>query len=553
MSTSNGSGPPVAVWQRPREEDYPLSRYAETLRERLGLILAVLLLTTAAALVYVVVAEKVYEAETELLVTPISSDDPALAGLGVIRESSDPTRDVETAAQLVTNVDVARRVARGLGLSDSPSELLERVAVEPVAQSNVVTITAEADSPERAAALANGFASATVADRTEQLRGQLDSSIARLRRTVRDLPRGQTTTDQSPASQLAALEALRGGDDPTISVETAAEAPTEPVRPKPLLSIAAGVLAGLVLGLGAAFGLQVLDPRLRREKQLRDLYNLPILARVPNAAGPMQQSGPLTLQRLGPPAAEAYRTLRATIAASRGGRTGPRSILVTSASQSEGKTTTAINLAASLALAGNRVILIEADLRRPAVGEALGESAELGTGSVLVEQSALEESLITANAYGKYLRLLLAEGSGYASGWMADHLFLPNARQLIDHAKALADYVVIDSPPLSEVIDALPLAQKADEVVVVVRRAKTHLTKLIQLGELLARHGVTPTGFVFVGVKTPGKTGYYYAPGPARGKKWRSQTPKGGSPAPARGSSAARAVSVGQDDARSTR
>jgi len=529
MTSPNGSQAPVAAWQNPRGEDLPLRRYAETLRERVWLILAVVAITTAVAGLYVVAADKVYEAQAQLLITPVSSDDPTLAGLGIIRESSDPTRDVETAAQLVTNVDVARLVARRLSLSDEPSGLLEQIEVEPVAQSNIVTITAAAEGPRRAQALANAFASATIEDRTAQLRRQLDRGIARLRRTIRDIPRGRASTDvDSPASQLAALEALRGGDDPTMRFETRAEAPANPVRPKPLLSLAAGILAGLVLGVGAAFGLQVLDPRLRREKQLRDLYALPILARVPNALMRMQHAGPLALEKLAPPAVEAYRTLRATIGASRGGEPGPRAILVTSASQSEGKTTTAINLASSLALGGNRVVLIEADLRRPAVGEALGESAALGTGSVLIEQATLDDALITTKAYGNYLKVLLAEESSYASGWMADRLFLPMARDLIDHAKELADYVVIDSPPLSEVIDALPLAQRADDVLVVVRRAKTHLTKLAQLAELLVRHGITPTGFVFVGVTVQAGGGYYsYVSGRARGRGQRSGSQRG--------------------------
>lgn len=529
MSSPNGSPAPAVSWQRPRGDDYPLRRYAETLRERGWLVLAMVVVTTLVALLYVVVTDEVYRAEAELLVTPVSSDEPTLAGLGLIRESTDPTRDVETAAQLVTNVDVARRVNRRVPPPEEPRALLERIQVEPVAQSNIVTITAEADSPSRAQALANGFAAATVADRTDQLHRQIDREIARLRRSIRDLPRGAVSGDLgSPSAQLAALEALRGGEDPTMRIETRADAPTAPVRPKPLLSLAAGILAGLMLGIGAAFALQVLDPRLRREKQLRDLYNLPILARVPNALRPMQRPGPLALERLTPPAVEAYRTLRATLGASRGLPSGPRSILVTSASQSEGKTTTVVNLASSLALAGNRVILIEADLRRPAAGEALGESAPLGTGSVLIEQASLEDALVTTRAYGDYLKLLLAEESGYASGWMADRLFLPMTRALIDHAKELADYVVIDSPPLSEVIDALPLAQRADDVLIVVRRAKTHLSKLAELGELLVRHGITPTGFVFVGVAASSKDGYYsYVSDRVRGRAQRASPRRG--------------------------
>jgi receptor protein-tyrosine kinase len=260
----------------------------------------------------------------------------------------------------------------------------------------------------------------------------------------------------------------------------------------------------------------VLDPRLRREEQLRRLYGLPILARIPKDAR-AHGAGALAPESLSPSTIEAYRTLRATLAASRGHEMGSTSILVTSPSPSEGKTTSAINLASSLALAGNKVILIEADLRRPAVGKALGIEPRHGTGSVLLETVELQDALETTKAYGQYLQLLVADYSGAASGWMADRLFLPSTRRIVDEAKKLADYVIIDSPPLSEVIDALPLAQRADEVLVVVRLGKTQLTKLAHLAELLSRHSIRPVGFAVVGAQTQTEGYYYAAPPQQRG------------------------------------
>ena len=107
----------------------------------------------------------------------------------------------------------------------------------------------------------------------------------------------------------------------------------------------------------------------------------------------------------------------------------------------------------------------------------------------------------------------MADYSGAASGWMADRLFLPSTHRIVAEAKKLADYVIIDSPPLSEVIDALPLAQRADEVLVVVRLGKTQLTKLAHLAELLSRHAIRPVGFAVVGAQ-PATEGYYYAAAP---------------------------------------
>ena len=197
-------------------------------------------------------------------------------------------------------------------------------------------------------------------------------------------------------------------------------------------------------------------------------------------------------------------------------------MLVTSPSPSEGKSTTAINLASSLALAGNRVILIEADLRRPSIGDALEVSTHYGTGSVLLGMADFQDALVETKAYGRYLRLLLADKSGAASGFMADQLFLPAAADLVQEAKGLADYVIVDSPPLSEVIDALPLAQQVDEVLVVVRLGRTQLIKLQNLAELLARHDIEPVGFAVVGVQATGE-GYYYTPTSAPSERGRGR------------------------------
>jgi receptor protein-tyrosine kinase len=516
MNPSQATPPGNPEWLNPSSGEQGLARYAATIRERKWLILATVLVTTLAAMVYLLTAPKVYEAEADILVTPVSGSDPVYTSLGLIHDSSDPTRDVETASRLVTTVDVARRVKNELNDDRSATALLETVTVEPVAQSNIVSVTAEGESPKEAQQLANTFAEQSVAERTDIFHRQLDKSIADLQERVPDSGTGAESTDpNSLAAQLARMQTLRGGDDPTMRVETLAEAPSNASSPKPKLSLAAGIIAGLVLGIGGAFALQVLDPRLRREEQLRHLYGLPILARIPKDTR-AHGSGALAPEKLAPSTIEAYRTLRATLAASRGREVGATSILVTSPSPSEGKTTSAINLASSLALAGNRVILIEADLRRPAIARALDIEARHGTGSVLLETVDLQDALETTRAYGNYLQVLCAEHSGAASGWMADRLFLPSAQNLVSEAKKLADYVVIDSPPLSEVIDALPLAQRADEVLVVVRLGKTQLTKLAILAELLSRHAIRPVGFAVVGAQT-NVEGYYYMAPPAKG------------------------------------
>lgn len=507
-------------WRRPRVEEQGLQRYLATLRARLGLIVATILVTTGAAIAYLAIAEKSYEAEADMLVTPVASDQ-AVPGAGLISESPDPTRDVETAARLITQRDVAQRVVRELGLQQDPEDLLEKVEAAPVAQSNIVSITATADAPEVARDIANGFGAAVVEERTAQFHAQLDRLIAGLTERVAEQPAGTDLGADSLQAELSRYVTLREGNDPTISVETQAATPDEPASPRPTLTLLAGLLSGTVLGIGGAFALHALDPRLRREEQLRNLYRVPVLARIPretrastSARGSRRfRIGPRRRRRralgpgqLSPVTLEAYRTLRTMLGAHRSDDRTKRSMLITGPSPSEGKTTTAINLASSFALAGQRVILIEADFRRPTVGEALGVRPPVSVGKVLLGNATLGDALVSVKPFGESLRVLLADRS---DAWLPEVLSLPSAGQLLEQARELCDCVVIDSPPLTEVIDALPFAREVDDVVVVLRMGSSRLTQLARLSDLLAQNDIEPSGFALVGVGTTDKDTYY--------------------------------------------
>jgi len=503
---TRGSGPD---WLQPRTETSSLERYLQVIRQRLWLIIACVVVCTGVAVAFVALSKPVYEAQADLLISPVSDADEYV-GLQIIRQSSDPTRDVQTASRLVATPEIARAVKQKLDSPHSVRWLLDHVKAEPVAQSSIVTVVAQAGTRREAQQLANAFGDAIVADRTRSLHAQIDRILPSLDDQLKTLPGG---SDENDRDQIlfyrTQLSKLRSQPDPTIQFTTRAELPQSQISPRPVFTTVAGVFVGLVLGIAAAFALQMLDPRLRREEQLRELTRLPLLARVPKEGG--RRKTPLRPERLSPNTIEAYRTLRATLAATRGGRTGPRSILVTGASAGEGKTTTAINLAASLALAGHSVILIEADLRRPTIGKTLGIEPEHDIMSVVLEQTSLEDALVRTDLYGENLELLLAKPPGEGGASFADGLFLPTAQTLISDAKRLADFVIIDSPPLTEVIDGLALAERADEVLLVVRLGRSPMARIQQLGELLARHNIDPVGFAVVGVPASQATSPYYS------------------------------------------
>jgi capsular exopolysaccharide synthesis family protein len=480
-------------WLRPRAGTQGALRYVETIRERWALIVATTLLATLAAAVYVATAPTRYKAEASVLVTPMTSTETATAGLGLITESNDPTQTVSTAAKLIATPSVAALTLSDLGLSGSPQALLAKVSVQPVAQSSLVSVQAEAGSGVAAARLANGFAASAVELATRQLHATIATQLPGLERQLANSPPSERTGPGTLSERVATLQSLANAPNPTVRVASIATVPTSPSSPQKKLALVAGAIGGLILGLGAAFASQALDPRLRREEQLRELFSLPLLAHVPRVRAGRSES-PLVPARLTPPAIEAYRALRATVAATAGEL--HRSILITSSSSGEGKSTTAINYALALAATNRRVLLVEGDLRRPTLADALGVDPVIaGVGAVLINQISMADAVITSEL-NENLNLLLVERTSVS---LADRLSLPTARRLVTEAEALAEYVVIDSPPLTEVVDALPLAQEADAVLIVARIGVTSIKRLASLGEILAQGGVTPTGIVVVG------------------------------------------------------
>jgi Mrp family chromosome partitioning ATPase len=492
---------PAVSWWTPDGEVSGLPRYVEAIRAGKWIIVASLVVCCAFAALYLARADKVYQASADLLVTPIN--DPLVPVPGIIQQSSDPTRDVETIAVSAESNAVARRVISKLKLDTDSQGVLTKISADPVAQSNIVRITAESGSPEGAKQLADTFAQEFVADRTDTLHETVDNLITAAQARVDNTNGGvDQSSPESARSQLEFLQFLRDSDDPNVRVETLAEVPDDQVSPRPLFSAAAAIMGGLVIGLLGAFGLQLLDPRLRREEQLRAQFRLPILARIPLEKRRIKR--PLLPSELSLGALDGYQALRAALGAARRDSLNGRVVLVTGPSPGDGKTTAAINLASTLAAAGKRVILIEADSRRPSIGRALDMRAEVGLASVVTGRRYLVDALLPVGDSDSKLRVLLNSPDEAPAADVLSHL---SADTLLLQAQRLADWVIVDSPPLNHVAETLALAQAVEDVIVVVRVGKTNRRDLTELAEMLAQQNIVPAGFVVLGGHA--RAGYY--------------------------------------------
>lgn len=509
------SGLPASRNGSPDGGSLALLRYGRTILEHWRLVVVCIVVTLVGAGVYVKLAPRKYEAQAQMLVSPINPTDTVTVGLPVLHSTSDPTRDTLTAASLITTPQVAEAVIKDLGLHTTPTGLLSTVTATPIGQSNLIAVQAQASAPTSARRIANSFVEAVIKIRTAALHAALATVIPGLQAQLLSEPPAQRASDSALTAEIAQLKQLQTSHDPTITPSSTAQLPTGPYTPRTKLALIAGLLAGLIIGVAAAFAVDALDPRLRREDQLRELLGLRVLARIPRVRrmrrrrGREGRRGPMLPGELSPVAHEGYRVLRMMLG--RGSRTGGRTYLITGSAPAEGKTTSAINLAVSIAQSGRSVILIELDLRRPMILRSLNLKGNHGTEHVISGRYDLNEAVTEVTVAGSPFWLLAVQSP---QAELADSLGYEVIHELVSAARDLAEYVVIDSPPLTAVIDALPLANAVDEVVIVARLGVSRLARLMELRELLTSQNATVAGVLLIGEHARSEQAYYQAAAP---------------------------------------
>ncbi len=478
--------------------------------------------------------------------------------VGRFTQAADPTaNDFYTSQQLAqTYVQLARRqpilqaTADSLGLPMTWSALAGQVNAWVLPQTQLMQISVADTDPERAAAIADEIAhqlilqSPTTSDREQaeqrdfvnQQINDLKTKIETAKRQIEALDKRLTLETsarsiQDLQTQIGAqqqnvmnwqanyanlLNFFKGNQTNYLTVVDTAVVPDAPFSPNIRYNVMLAALIGGLLAVVAAILLEFLDDTVKSSDDVQRLTKLPTLGmitRLPDAKTPTD-----TLVAVNTPrsmSAEAYRVLRTNVQFTSLGQAEPR-LLVTSAAPAEGKTVTAANLAATMAQAGRSVILVDTDLRRPSIHKVFGIPNRMGVTNLLLDPTLSVESVLIETDVPD-LRIL---PSGPLPPNPAELLASQVMQTRLAETQALADVVILDSPPVLVVADAAILGGSATEIILVVNAARTRSAAVKRAKDTLDQMGLHTVGVVLNnlplrrgagGYTYGGYYGYYYA------------------------------------------
>ena len=537
-----------------------LKEYLQLLRRRILIVLGTMTLLPAVAVLLALQQPPLYQASADVLLRTQNLPS-ALSGISDPNSYYvDPARVTGTQIALARLPSMAQRVVDALPEEKlSVGEVLGASAVQAIPNTDFLRFEVSDRNPELAAKLATEYAT-----KYTTYRARLDT--AAVRQALRDLEERiaelQTVDDgssstgdgDSTSTALGDLQEKKNQLETLLTLSTSnavlvrRAAGATQVQPRPVRNGVIALGLGLILGLGLAFLLDLLDTRLRSSEAIESIVGLPLLARLDAPSRQLKRDNKLVmLAEPNSSAGEANRMLRMNLEFVTLERQA-QVIMVASAEQEEGKSTTFANLAIALARAGRHVVVVDLDLRRPSLRRLfwLPES-QPGLTDVVLGHVGLEEALafvpLSSNGrppeavepredpdrnggerrFSGHLEVLTAGGVPPDPG---EFVGLQRVRALISSLRERAEVVLIDTPPLLQVGDARVIARLADATVVIVRGDRARRPATTELARILATWPAPPVGFVLTGADAvdgysySGYSGYY------GGKKGRAERPE---------------------------
>lgn len=369
---------------------------------------------------------------------------------------------LQSYAAIGTSRKAAEQVRTQLQLPESTEAVRSKIGVFPRPETLILDVSATDTDPLRAQSIANAA--------TQVLRSEINI----LEREKLDKVRADPIDAARPGVQ---------------------------VGPRTKVNLGIGLFLGLVVGAALALLLEALDRTVKTPDQAAGLFDTPLLGMVPKLKPDAVHASSTAEQPLSP-AGESYRTLRTAVRFIDLDRP-LRTLLVTSPSAAEGKTTTSTNLAVALAQSGERVILVDADLRRGRVVQELGLPEGVGLTSVITRTASLADSL------QNWRGLMQVLGAGPLPPNPSEILGSQIMVQLLDELHRYADVIVIDSAPVLPVTDSVALATQVDGVILVARAGKTQRSAAAEASRRLEAVGANVVGCLLNGVSNYDSSGYY--------------------------------------------
>ena len=484
--------------------------YLGVVRRNLLIVLGVTVLVTGSALALSTLQDPTYTSKGRLLVQQGAS----VFGTQERVASSD---FVQTEIQFLKSDGVRDLVRERLGTAPE-------VEAAQVGTTTVVEVAAEGATASRAKETADAYMNGYLSYRRqvavdaiavtsrqvqaaiEDLQRQIDALSTQLRtvtcpptgacaeRTAIEQDRDARVEEQVPFRQRLSQLNIDASSINVGSVVVPAKAPSDPTSPNPVRNGAVALVLGALLGVGLALLHEFRNDSVRDSEDLeRSTPDTTVLAVIPHGAEATDAptSNVITISDATSPSAEAYRSLRTSIRFLAVDR-DVRSIQVTSAGDAEGKTTTAANLAVVLARAGELVIMVDCDLRRPRLHEYFGVPNDVGLTSILLGEANPADALVHVTE-DRRLWLLPA---GPRPPNPSDLLSSARATELLGKLQRQASMVVIDCPPVLTVSDAAIVSGKVDGTIVVVRAGVSSRKKVARAVDFLRQIGAPLLGTV---------------------------------------------------------